>query len=76
MGAVSIKNNTIADINVRITREGDSGNDTGSIAFYTIKPGHTEKWERKWWQVAFVRRDVDGKSESFTVVPDNSYAVN
>ena len=68
---ISIINQTLADIHVRVTAGGG-----GSEYFYDVTPGNSESWLRITWQVAFVLRDDTGTTETFVVKPGSTYNIS
>ncbi|KAJ8589129.1 hypothetical protein M405DRAFT_818561 [Rhizopogon salebrosus TDB-379] len=68
MGEIKIVNNTGCDtIKVRITNDGDIGNND----FFAVVEQDT--WGRNKSQVCFVYNPCTDKTRSFFVVPDETY---
>lgn len=71
MGTVLVKNGTDRTIHVRVTANGERGDE----GFTDISPGATEAWSRGNWQVAFALRDDNSKTDTFVTEPDKAYTV-
>ncbi|KAL4254499.1 hypothetical protein ABKN59_003188 [Abortiporus biennis] len=71
MGTVTIVNETSSPIHVRVTSTG-----SGQQQFFDIKSSGSESWSRDDWQVAFVLRDDNGKTETRVVKPGNTYTID
>ncbi|KAF8550365.1 hypothetical protein OG21DRAFT_1514107 [Imleria badia] len=71
MGTVLIKNNTRGIIHVRITATSEPGHE----GFFDISSGETAPWNRKNWEVAFILRDDNSKTETLVVQPDAAYTI-
>ena len=68
---ITIVNNTEQRIDVRVTADGESG----SPQFYDIMPHTFSSWKRDQWQMCFVLRVDNGKTENFVAKPGVTYVV-
>jgi predicted extracellular nuclease len=71
MGTIYVQNNTGSTIHVRVTTTG-----SGNESFFDINSGNSENWDRSDWQVAFVLRDDNNKTETLVVKSGNTYIIS
>lgn len=72
MAVITLVNATSSKIEVRITKD----NDEGETSFYVIDKGQSETWERAQWQVAFIWRGDNDKTETLVVKPGKTYQID
>ncbi|KAI0791756.1 hypothetical protein C8Q75DRAFT_805358 [Abortiporus biennis] len=71
MGSVTFVNNTSSTIHIRVSTTG-----SGDEHFFDIAPGRSDRWGRDDWQVAWVLRDDNGRTETYVVKPGSTYQIS
>ena len=70
---VTITNNTKEVIRVRVTKIGEADYTLGG--FYPIEPERADTWDRVHTQVAFVKRNDNGQTETYVVEANQGLAI-